>query len=363
MAMNATPVSTLHASKRQQFESKMKGFLSNLEKKSPGLAKILWKYGGRFKHHGFVGVLMPFLLWPVRFILCLNTNLFWMVFSAAGKIRKQNYSTQTFTPSVEEKMANILRELRENGVAKWEGLFSPGEMQQANQLIDKLASTSRAVVKGLPREIEGARDVSNPKWEHTREIVEEEFESYGLTDLSDIYGRVRTRVYDQPPELQPITSSKVIEEMANRYYGHSTEHKRILVEELSPSLMTDTWHVDCIGMAFKAMVLTSDCTMENGPLRYKMTSHRIASAPRKRLYYLMLRFGYSFSSLSLLEYRKIPGKVFFGTGKAGDVIFFDTSGVHSGSRCLSGKRKAIVLPRVCRNFQNRIFGWIGVATT
>jgi len=317
------------------------------------------KSSKRLKKATFYGGI---LLYPLRLLLRFNLHLFWTTYALSGKIQRRYRPLVASDNDTEAKMRKAVQDLKEYGVAKWEGMFSPEQIREANALMDQLMQRSRKYQQNAKPGVDGAKDPEFPEWEHTWELVEDEFSTYAGDNPSWIYGRTRSRSYNPPPAIRTFFKDPRIAEIANRYFGGKTADKRVLLEELTPSLMGDNWHVDCMGKAFKAMILTTDCTLENGPLRYKMGSHRTSSAAKKRAFYHMLKYGYTFSQFSLMEYRTVPGKVFFGTGKAGDCLLFDPTGIHSGSRCLDGNRRGIVIPRHAPTFQSVLFECMGVLT-
>ena len=334
-----------------------------MEENYPRLAaylKRLAKSSKRLKQPTFYGAIV---LYPLRLLLCSNLHLFWTTYKLSGMVQRRYRSKNRWKDEEEGKIQKVLRDLKEFGVAKWEGMYNTEQIQRANALMDQLMERSREQQRKARPGLDGVRDAGFPEWEHTWELIESEFASYASEDPSWIYGRTRSRCYNPPPVIKTFFNDPRISEVANRYFGGKTSDKRVLLEELTPSLMGDNWHVDCMGKAFKAMILTTDCSIKNGPLRYKVGSHRLTSLAKKRAFYHMMKYGYSFSAISLLEYRTIPGEVFFGTGKAGDCIFFDPTGIHSGSRSLEGKRRGIIIPRHAPTFQSVLFECLGAVTS
>ena len=314
-------------------------------------------------------VVMIVLLYPLRLLLATSYHLwvpfFWML-EKIDVLNPFRYRGTPLSDSVAEKrLQEVLATLRRDGVAIWRSFFSDRQCNEVNRYLDELMMRNRDGFDRLPREIEGFKDPVYNGFEHTREIVEAEFAAYGEERMSFVYNRARVRVYETPESLRDVFENEVVSELAARYLGHTVGHKRALLEELKPSLLSDPWHVDNSGNSFKMMLLTEDCSMENGPMRYKIGTHKgIGSAAKLRVNWLMLKFGYMYSALNILEYRTLPAdQVMWGTGKKGDAIFFDPSGIHSGSRAISGRRRTVVIPKTARKIQNKILGWLGVVAS
>lgn len=342
-------------------ENRLRAYRPQLEANNPRLAAFATKAVKASRKLKKPTFYLSIPLFPVRLLLQLSLPLFWMTYQLAGKIRGNVRSSEN-ARGFEDKVQKLVDDLNENGIARWEGMYSADEIQAANVLMDNLMARSRDFQSQAKPNVTGAPDPDFPGFEHTWEAVEKEFEPYAAGDPSKIYGRTRTRCYQPPAALKTFFHDTRITEIANRYFGGKTASKRILLEELRPSLMGDGWHVDCMGKAFKAMVLLTDCTLENGPMRFKLKSHRTSAPAKKRVFHHMLKHGYNFSAVNLLEARSIPEDVFLGTGKAGDCLFFDPTGVHSGSRCLNGMRRTLVFARHAPTVQSVMFEAMGVIT-
>jgi hypothetical protein len=340
--------------------------------KHPKYYKSLRNVYGRLRNLRRLSVLdvvMIVVLYPLRLLLAASYHLWVVFFLMLEMIDVLNPFRYRGTPlsdsAAEKRLQEVLATLRRDGVAIWRDFFSDMQCDKVNRYLDELMIRNKDGFDRLPREIEGFKDPVFAGFEHTREIVEAEFKAYGEERMSFVYNRARVRVYETPESLHDIFENEVISELAARYLGHTVGHKRALLEELKPSLLSDPWHVDNSGNSFKMMLLTEDCCMDNGPLRYKIGTHKGGGSLAKlRVNWLMLKFGYTFSALNILEYRTLPDdQVVWGTGKKGDVIFFDPSGIHSGSRAISGRRRSVVIPKTPRKIQNKILGWLGVVAS
>ncbi len=311
-------------------------------------------------------MLMLVLLYPIRLLLSSSYRLYVIFFWLLEKVDALNvfrYRGRALAdPASEKQLQAVLSVLRRDGVAVWPGFFSASQCDEINRYLDELMVRNKEGFEKLPRDIEGFRDPVYPGFEHTREIVEAEFTVYGEDRMAFIYNRNRVRVYETPATLKDVFENDTVSEIAARYLGHTVGHKRALLEELRPSLMPDMWHMDNSGSSFKMMLLTTDCSVDNGPFRYKIGTHVGTQWKAKlRANWLMLKFGYMYSSVNLLDYRTLPSdRVFWGTGRKGDAIFFDPSGIHAGSRAVKGMRRTVVIPKTPRKIQNKLLGWLGV---
>jgi hypothetical protein len=90
------------------------------------------------------------------------------------------------------------------------------------------------------------------------------------------------------------------------------------------------------------MLLPSDVGPEQGPMRYKLGTHQKPSPRVDHFFYQYFRKGIDFCYVSLGVVQKAPGEEKLVLGRAGDCIFFDTTGPHAGSRCEAGERVALV---------------------
>jgi hypothetical protein len=158
----------------------------------------------------------------------------------------------------------------------------------------------------------------------------------------------RTRINFQGEQLQrapqPIRAVAFdprMAEVCSRHFDSDATCSAVLAERLSPSPAGDWWHIDRIVDQVKVMVLLNDVEMDQGPLQFKAGTHR--GVPELGpIYHQVFASGvdYAYPPGPLVE--RLARATRFGIGRAGDCIFFDTLGIHSGTRCLSGERLALV---------------------
>jgi hypothetical protein len=103
------------------------------------------------------------------------------------------------------------------------------------------------------------------------------------------------------------------------------------------------WHRDSLGFQFKAMLYLSAVTMDNGPFQYFRGSQK--RFYKIRNYLADLSQGFS----DIVRYSddhvaKLPqNDLVTAMGKAGDLVLFNSSGVHRGMPTLAGVRYALTI--------------------
>lgn len=103
------------------------------------------------------------------------------------------------------------------------------------------------------------------------------------------------------------------------------------------------WHRDSLGFQFKAMLYLSDVTMDNGPFQYFRKSHK--RLYQLRDYFVDLSRGFAdMARYSDERVAKLPQKdLVTATGKAGDLVLFNSTGVHRGMPTRAGVRYALTI--------------------
>ena len=250
------------------------------------------------------------------------------------RIRSVPYKKNNFSSNEEIKIDNKVTELKNTGISKWEGLFSdPLLLEQLRKHTeDKFTEYNNKYPEG--------RSFDSGWYE------EEDSIRYYTTNVKD-FGRKRLSFMNRGSNIHKtiinsLMFNPLVEEVLTRYY-HSKPHLNFLMfERLLPSNFGDSWHFDKLRDQPKAMLLLTDCDSSNGPLRYKCCTHNGKSDLLKPLNHLVFKHGVEYAYPGNYLVNKEKGSVEYGTGKAGDVIFFDTRGVHSGTQCLEGYRDAFV---------------------
>lgn len=98
------------------------------------------------------------------------------------------------------------------------------------------------------------------------------------------------------------------------------------------------WHRDSpFTHQFKMIIYLSDVDKENGPFQYFKGSH--LSSSKMKLNFPLSQMRFTENEVNTLDQQEL---VEFN-GKAGDVLFVDTRGIHRGKPLVSGERKAITV--------------------
>ena len=181
-----------------------------------------------------------------------------------------------------------------------------------------------------------------------------------------------------PPGSDVIMSNKNIKEIFGGWYvNDNCKFHRTNLEWISNTEINHNgWHFDTIRDQLKVMVLLNDVNIESAPIFCAKESHLNKAEFKKDLVHKLFNLGYRVRKTgnfykkhaAALEFRhtgyltdddtdncpeildyepiKIGGDTYqklVGTGKAGDCIFFESSGFHSGNRSTKNQRKTIVL--------------------
>jgi hypothetical protein len=230
----------------------------------------------------------------------------------------------------------MVNELRQNGMAIWRGLFAdPDLLDQLRPSLNEGFSRWEAIFREKEDSCEDVFD------EETQCMYRRGTKEYFESDS-------RTRVYYQPPRdhtlIQKMRDDPRIREVACRYYQlELVPNSTVLAETLSPSPIGDSWHFDRIRDQLKVMILLSDVGPEHGPMRYKLGTHQKPPPKVDHFFYQLFRVGSDYSYVSPPIGDRAPGEDRLALGRVGDCIFFDTTGLHSGTRCQTGARHALVL--------------------
>ncbi len=103
------------------------------------------------------------------------------------------------------------------------------------------------------------------------------------------------------------------------------------------------WHRDSLGFQFKAMLYLSDVTTDNGPFQYFRGSHKRFYKIRNYIADLSQGFA-DIVRYSDEHVAKLPqADLMTVTGNAGDLVLFNSSGVHRGMPTRAGNRYALTI--------------------
>ena len=150
------------------------------------------------------------------------------------------------------------------------------------------------------------------------------------------------------PETKEFFFDSFLEEVMKATYSESLVKHQFMVDRRKGSAKTtatDCWHFDEPSSIFKlkTFLLLNDVTTKNGPFKYIPKTHKTGPWRNKKeaeqiAYAEDLDYGhYTPIHIKSLK-RKFKFEEMVCTGKAGDLIIFDGSGIHSSSIIESGER-------------------------
>jgi len=247
-------------------------------------------------------------------------------------------------------LAGTVRDLINDGIAVCRGLFADEEfLERARRYVSQTAVAARATLRrnGASQFYDPANDLLYA-WN-------EPAESDAPVGLP-VFGRTRAMwnsasSHGGNDELRRIAEDPFLSSVLHVYGGRSPESTYVIAEELVPSLEGQDWHIDRWIEQIKAMVLLVDVDMSNGPLALKKGTHVNRSKETWKTIYEYYSIGQPYSYMSREVAKLISGETVYGTGKAGDVFFFDTLAIHSGTRCLLGNRLNCVVYPVAQSYK------------
>jgi hypothetical protein len=235
-----------------------------------------------------------------------------------------------FEPEVEAELERVVREVRERGIAVWPGLYAESAfLDEANRLVASLEAPVREALRCSDGE--GVYDPINERtyWPNTE---------YRLRTFYK-----ESESSQRPPVIDRVIREPVLCEADYRLRGTNSIYG-VLAENLHPEesnqkwhFDSKKWHLDVLGDQLKAMVLLTDVESTQGPMEYKVGSHRL---PLPRRWHPNQQHGTYFSPEEVAE---LPGELLQATGRAGDCVIFDPHGLHRGTPCVNAERKALVV--------------------
>ena len=259
-------------------------------------------------------------------------------------------------PFVDEKLVEANDSIQKYGVYKYENMLSSDQLANITGFVD-------AIGHHLGDDLYHSGKV-NLHVNQAGQVVHLS-NSKTATDTSELRLQSKNMGFF-PPGTDDIASHPHFLAIPRNWYRNSSAQLfRATVSWLHPAPDSHIgWHVDSVTNVMKAMVVLDDITLQNGPMYYAMTSHACENEmvkDFKHKNYLWVspntRVGDCprIPDEEVLEGNKpkslnydpavIKGEVFeksVTTAKRGDVIFFDTSGLHSGNLCNEGLRRVVM---------------------
>jgi hypothetical protein len=272
-----------------------------------------------------------------------------------------------------KKFKECMKRFEENGVYKYEKMFSEEQLQELQHFQDSItgALTENFTEPNLKG---GYVDINVQPNGEAHVSLKRESPDTGLLRLqSKSMGFFH-------PGLEDILKDETLLAIYRTWYkNHNVEISRATMDWLLPARINHNgWHCDILSNQLKAMILLSDVDLDSGPMYYANGSHLISNDFEQKMkhatfihgvsepYCLGRRYGMNVCTWNggnvtypsddvvdnqplELDYEPITidGQTYektVATGKAGDVIFFEASGYHSGNICHEDNiRRDIVL--------------------
>jgi hypothetical protein len=306
------------------------------------------------------GSASPDILKDIRERLKKNEMLFYEFYSHVDT--KSDDATLErpvyYNPSAAEDatIQKILADIRRDGVAIWRGLFSdPAILEECRAISEEMLSVHERHFENVPASVDmlsGLGDpfvyVGNPERREGIRRVQ-----FYHTGLHSPYRALDTMLYS--PLLQEITARYFKAEVVTDYFEVEIVKNAPVIQQV--------WHMDCIFDYFKIMIPLCDVDLDSGPLCYKMGSHNHQNPENSLVSFAHGVFcdGDKKNKPLPHDVEAMPGAITYGSGKAGDCIFFDPSGFHFGEMPASGKERLNILVSLsARTLKNAAIGCINV---
>lgn len=310
---------------------KVKAELDVLRRKLLGLAS--WR--------GWVGlVLRPILI-------LLGPRVFWHFQEMLWRIESRQTIWQ-LSPQDEASGKEVVATLKKDGLAFWRGFCSEQFLLEANASISPLVQKAKERLSELP---DGVGDIFDHATGH-RFIRDAPLDYAGRTRVR-LEGWPHDGEKEIPDWVRSLVDDPRLLQVAKNYFGVPVSIKRFSVDELLPSRINLEWHSDTVHDTLKAFILLDDVALDNGPTQYKVGSHRAGGASTRRTYYLMHKYGSPYHYPGPIQC-SAPGEIIFGTGRAGDCMFFDPKGLHAAIHCKEGKRVVFIVTFQINSSRNKM---------
>lgn len=259
--------------------------------------------------------------------------------------------------------SSILKEINEDGIAIVRGMFT-------EEKLDGLINFQNTMSKILGSEIFHSGYI-NLRIDWNRKMITGAF----LSKTEKNNGMVRLQSKSMGffhPGLEEIIIDQNLLDVFRKWYNNSdVEIKRATMDWITPAPFNHNgWHFDVLRDQLKAMILLSEVNLKNAPMFYAKKTHKMLDEQVLEKRHKLINLGLSkkvsknhdgqpcpVSYMLDDEVNNAPTSLGFQdvlinekpyqkavcVGNIGDVIFFESSGFHSGNICLEGMRKDIVL--------------------
>jgi len=227
---------------------------------------------------------------------------------------------------------STLARLRRDGLVRVSGLLEPGELRRLQRDFRSCVRRLR-LAQLFRRGIRQHYDQAEYWYPARRSFVTND-------------------AFKHSPTLLRISCDSRFAELAGHYLEKPFHLKRAYGMRYLPSEPMDAeqfhWHHDMEDRQLKAMVLLTDVGEADQYMTYVRGSHR-AFHPYRCFLENRLDFDYCRTYLEDIEVLKT-------TGRAGDVFFFDSNGMHSGNRSGGAVRDALFVEFTADRNRGNIWG-------
>lgn len=249
---------------------------------------------------------------------------------------RQIYHREALNPlaleAFDPEVRKLAEQMQRDGIVKVNGLLTGKLLQQIQKDIS-------AIVRSLKI----GKLTGGSKYVHydQREYWQKNHRSYVFNDP-----------LRNSEALVEFCRTPLITESAKAYLGKQMHIKRVMGMRYLPSTSLDKqqfgWHHDMEDKQFKVMVLLTDIGPEDQYMAYIPGTHTLIHDYE---HFLSNKITYEDCHLDASSVKEIHS-----TGKAGDIYFFDSNGMHRGTRSEGRMRDALFIEYTADNNWKNIWG-------
>lgn len=251
---------------------------------------------------------------------------------------------------------HVLNSIHEDGFCQIPGLFSDTEfLEQARKRT--IEATNMAL------DIHKNQLAVKPGMEHEEGLgFDQPSNSYYCPNSGlPFQGRARAHWRPSYPGMQKsqilldVFNHPLVQDVYKKYLSPLHQDSEILMERVEPAYVSDIWHIDKYSYQLKMAILLTDVTFKHGPTRYKRGTHICNNFDKAKLIhdsFFLNDLAYNYPTAPVVG--RMPEETVYFTGKAGDAVFFETHGIHSGTRCLEGERLLLMVYPHCQDVSQQI---------
>ena len=297
---------------------------------------------------GWLGLILRPLL------ILLGENAYWYFQKFLYKIEKREVYP-SFSPNEVAKGKNVVAQLKSNGIANWEGMFSDNIfLREGKQTAQILLEKAHKKLEERPGRVGDIYEVSTGH----RFIRAHPVEYCGRTRVR-LGWTVDNCDEKMPSWMDLVVNEKRLLQVAENVFGVPVSIKRYTIDYLSPSQTSLEWHIDTVQDCLKTFILLDDCNPENGYTQLRIGSHQLDTPLIRRTYFLLHKYGAPYQYPPPID-EVCPGEIAKGIGKAGDAIFFNNKALHSATACIAGVRIVLIVSYNIHSSRNKMLAATGI---